>query len=290
MDKLRRMQIFKAVAEVGQFTQAAHNLRLSKSAVSQAISDLESYLGSRLISRDNRSFQLTEAGISYYARCTKILAEISELEDEMRNDDHALEGRISLTAPITYGVQVLSPILAEFLRRNPKINLSFSLSESNQDLVQGGLDMAIRIGNLRDSAMIMRSLGKTQMKLCASPKFAANSPDVKNLRDLDDLNCFRYRWTPKWIFKHQGKNVEFVPTGSVTSDSGEALMEFAIGGNGVCFLPDFICGQALKDGKLVEILPDYVGQHIAIQAVFPPNRHMPARVRRLIDFLAVAHT
>ena len=138
--------------------------------------------------------------------------------------------------------------------------------------------------------MIMRSLGKTQMKLCASPEFVANSPDVKNFLDLADLNCFRYRWTPKWIFKHQGKNVEFVPTGSVTSDSGEALMEFAIGGNGVCFVPDFICGQALKDGTLVELLPEYVGQHIAIQAVFPPNRHMPVRVRRLIDFLAVAHS
>jgi len=290
MDKLRRMQIFKAVADVGQFTQAAQNLRVSKSAVSQAISDLESYLGSRLISRDNRSFQLTEAGAAYYAECSRILTEIAELEDEIRNEDHALEGRIHLTAPITYGVQVLSPILAEFLRLNPKVNLSLSLSESNQDLVQGGMDMAIRIGNLPDSAMIMRSLGKTQMKLCASPDFATTHANVKTLRDLKNLNCFRYRWTPKWIFTHGGDEKSFVPTGSLTSDSGEALMAFAIGGNGVCFLPDFICGQALSEGLLVEILPDYVGQYIAIQAVFPPNRHMPARVRRLIDFLAATHS
>lgn len=289
MDKLRRMQIFKTVAETGQFTKAAQNLRLSKSAVSQAISNLESHLGSRLINRDNRNFQLTEAGTTYYEECARILADISSLEDEMRNEESALEGRIHLTAPITYGVKVLSPIVAEFLRQNPKVELNLSLSESNMDLVQSGLDVAIRIGNLPDSAMLMRHLSETQMKLCASPEFISKHPNIQTLADLVPLNCFRYRWTPKWIFTVDGERKEIVPTGSVLSDSGEALLQLAIGGNGVCYLPDFICEEALASGQLVRILPRHKAQSLAIQAVFPPNRHMPARVRRLIDFLAEAY-
>lgn len=290
MDKLRRMQIFKTVAEVGQFTQAAQNLGISKSAVSQAITDLESYLGSRLINRDNRNFQLTEAGAAYHEECTRILIDIAELEDEMRNAEIGLEGRIHLTAPITYGVQVLSPILGEFLRRNPKIELNLTLSESNIDLVRAGIDVAIRIGNLADSSMIMRRLSKTEMILCASPKYLAAHPNIKTIGDLKSLNCFRYRWTPKWFFKSEGEMKEFIPTGSVVSDSGEALLQLAIGGNGVSYLPDFICGQAIADGKLVRMLTNYDPHYIAIQAVFPTHRHMPTRVRRLIDFLSEAHT
>ncbi|NNC37982.1 MAG: LysR family transcriptional regulator [Hyphomonadaceae bacterium] len=280
------MKIFKTVAEVGQFTRAARNLRLSKSAVSQAISDLESYLGSRLITRDNRNFQLTEAGTAYYEECTRILADIAELEDEMRNEKGVIQGQIHLTAPITYGVRVLAPIIAEFLRRNRNVELNLSLSESNMDLVQAGIDVAIRIGNLPDSSMIMRHLSETQMILCASPDFIAAHSPIHTLADLSGLNCFRYRWTPKWIFTLDGKTSEFVPCGSVISDSGEALLQLAIGGNGVCYLPDFICGEAVLKGQLVPILPRYKAHSIAIQAVFPPHRHMPARVRRLIDFLA----
>lgn len=290
MDKLRRMQIFKTVAEVGQFTQAAQILGISKSAVSQAIADLESYLGSRLINRDNRNFQLTDTGTAYFEECTRILTDISALEDDMRVEKAELDGRINMTAPITYGVRVLSPIIADFLKANPQIDMSLSLSESNIDLIQSGLDIAIRIGVLNDSALIARKLSEVRLILCASPGFISEYGDIQNLDDLKTRNCFKYRWTPKWIFTKGSKTTTFLPKGSVISDSGEALMQLAIGGNGVCFLPDFIVGNALADGRLVEILPDHKGHYLPIQAVFQSNKHMPARVRRLIDFMADAFT
>jgi DNA-binding transcriptional LysR family regulator len=288
MDKLRRMQIFKTVAEVGQFTQAAQNLGVSKSAVSQAIADLETYLGSRLIIRDNRNFKLTETGHDYYKNCARILSDINKLEEEMQTKKVELDGRINMTAPITYGVQVLSPILAEFLKENPQIDLSLTLSESNIDLVQAGLDIAIRIGVLTDSALIARKLSSVRLILCASPDFIAEHGRIESLDDLNSRNCFKYRWTPKWKFTKDGKTTTISPKGSVISDSGEALMQLAIGGNGVCFLPDFIVGKALADGQLVEVLPDFQGHSLPIQAVFQSNRHMPARVRGLIDFMAEA--
>ena len=288
MDKLRRMQIFKTVAEVGQFNRAAQNLSLSKSAVSQAIADLETYLGSRLIIRDNRNFQLTETGQDYYENCARILSDVNEIEDAIRVRRSGMSGRINMTAPITYGVSVLSPILSEFLKANPELELSLSLSESNIDMVQAGLDIAIRIGLLTDSVLIARKISTVRLILCASPDYIAAHGHIENFEDLESRNCFKYRWTPKWIFTKAGKTTTILPKGSVVSDSGEALMQLAIGGNGICFLPDFIVGNALADGRLVEVLPDYKGHNLPIQAVYTPNRHMPARVRRLIDFMADA--
>ncbi len=285
MNRLRRMEIFRAVVDAEKFSQAAENLGLSKSAVSHAISDLEAYLGTQLINRDNRQFQLTADGKRYNLQCRSLLSDLNAVENTYRQEKTTIDGHISITAPISFGVSRLSPILTEFLKQNPDVQLSVSLSEHNVDLVQAGLDIAVRIGHLNSSALKARRLSSVQLILCASPDFIKNNPDIHTIKDLEKVNTLRYRWTPKWIFIHDGRKISYAPKGSITSDSGEALLKFVVGGQGVSFLPDFIIEEDLAQGNVVRILPEYEGEILPVHAVFLPSRHKPVRVKRLIDFL-----
>lgn len=285
MNKLRRMEIFKAVAEAGKFTRAAENLGLSKSAVSHAIADLETYLGTQLINRDNRQFQLTVDGEIYYEQCSHFLSELNAIENAYREERLKIDGHISLTAPITFGATQLTPLLSSFMHQNPEIEITLSLSEHNLDLVQAGLDMAIRIGHLRNSALRARRIAACAMVLCASPKFLNENPKIEDLHDLSSVNTLRYRWTPKWNFTKAGDKFTYTPKGTIMSDSGDALVEFAAQAHGVCYMPEFIAAPALGDGRLVQILPDYTGVKLPIHIVFPPGRHRPARVKKLTDHL-----
>jgi len=288
MNRMRRMEIFKAVVEARQFSRAAENLSLSKSAVSHAISDLEAFLGTQLINRDNRRFQLTANGETYYRQCINILSEINAIESVYRADKTDIGGHISLTAPISFGVSRLSPILAEFLRQNPKVEISQSLSEHNIDLVQSGVDLAIRIGHLPSSALKARRLTTVQMVLIASPDFLAKHPEIEKVSQLDQLNTLRYRWTPKWRYYQDGKAASYTPKGNIVSDSGDALVEFTAQGIGVSFLPDFIVDKALAEGRVVSVLPQMSWDKFPVHIVFPPNRHRPTRINRLVEFLVEA--
>ncbi len=279
------MEIFKAVAEAGKFTRAAENMGLSKSAVSHAIADLESYLGTQLINRDNRQFQLTVDGELYYEQCSHFLSELNAIENSYREDRPQIDGHISLTAPITFGVTQLTPRLSDFMLQNPDISISLSLSEHNLDLVQAGLDMAIRIGHLQNSALRARRIATCNMLLCASPKFISENRKIEDIHDLNNLNTLRYRWTPKWNFIKSGDRFTFTPKGTIMSDSGDSLVELAARGHGVCFMPEFIALPALQTGRLVRILPDYVGVRLPIHIVFPPGRHRPTRIKKLTDHL-----
>lgn len=288
MNRLRRMEIFRAVVDAQKFSQAAENLGLSKSAVSHAIADLEAYLGTQLINRDNRQFQLTADGERYNQQCRNILSELSAIENTYRQEKTTVDGHISITAPISFGVSRLSPILTEFLNQNPDVHLSVSLSEQNIDLVQAGLDVAIRIGHLSSSALRARRLSSVKLIMTASPDFIQNNPNIDCLKDLEKLNTLRYKWTPKWNFSRNGKKHSFSPKGSITSDSGEALLKFTVGGHGISFLPDFIVEDDLAKGNIVRFLPDYEGESIPVHAVFPPSRHRAVRITKLTEFLVDA--
>ena len=285
MDRLRRMEIFVAVAETGQFTRAARTLNLSKSAVTHAVSDLEDYLGVQLIIRDNRNFELTNAGGDYLEQCIRSLSDIGELEDSTRNIHHAISGRIRINSPITYGAHVLAPVLSAFMRENPNIEIILDLTDRFVDLVQEGGDLVIRIAELPDSSMIARRLSSIRMCLCASPPFAKANP-IQQLEDLHKLACFTYLGAPTWRVMDGDKEVKFTPKGPMKSNSGEAIRELAIAGSGVAYLPDFMVEKALADKQLRQVLPSYTGKIYHVYACFPLHRHQPLRVRRLIDFIA----
>jgi len=253
MDRFRRMEIFVAVVEAGQLTRAADTLHLSKSAVSHGLTDLEKYLGMQLLSCNNRSLQLTEA--------------------------------IRITAPDTFGSYLLTPIFSQFMQENPGITLDLNLTERHVDLIEEGFDLAFRIMEEADGQHIARKLSSVRMVTCASPAYlkAANMP-LKTHKDLKHHNCLRYTRSPTWRLVKDGKNIDFAPEGTITTNSGENLRQFAVAGQGVIHLPFFLVYHALQKGRLVRVLKNYDGRKMDGYIVRPAHRHCPARVHRLIEF------
>lgn len=288
MDRLRKMEIFVTVVETGQFTRAASTLGLSKSAVSHAISDLEHYLNFQFIRRGAKGMQLTPAGQDYYEQCCRILADIQEMESGVRNVQQVLQGSIRVTAPITFGAYKLAPIIAEFSRLHPDINITLDLTNRFIDMVAEGIDVGIRISSQKETSVSSQPLTDIKMHMCASPEFVEAHKHVTDLDGLAALNCMKYSGTATWNLLRDGRAHIFTPSGTVTSDSGEALREFAIAGRGVIYLPDFLTDRPFAGGTLVPFLPEYVGRQLHAQAVFAPTRHRSQRVRRLVEHIAAA--
>lgn len=286
MDRLRKMEIFVTVVETGQFTRAASTLGLSKSAVSHAIHDLEQYLNFRFIRRDIKGMQLTPAGQDYYEQCCRILADIQEMEAGVRDVPQTLRGSVHITAPITFGAYQIAPILAEFSRLHPDINIIIDLTNRFIDMVAESVDVGIRVSSHKETSVSSQPLTDIEMYMCVSPKFASKHEDVTDLKGLATLNCMKYSGTAAWRLICDGQTHVFAPKGNITSDSGEALREFAIAGRGVVYLPDFLTDKPFAEGNLVPFLPQYKGTRLHAQAVFAPTRHRSKRVRRLVEHIA----
>jgi len=283
MDRFRRMEIFVAVVEAGQITRAAETLHLSKSAVSHGLADLERYLGLQLLARSPRSLQITESGQKYYNHCKRILTDIEDIEDQVRTEDKRISGNIRITAPDTFGSYVLTPIFAQFLEDNPAITLDLNLTEREVDLVEEGYDLAFRIAlQARNNAA--QKLSTIRMVICASPGYLKSNPPLKDHKDLKHHNCLKYTHSPSWNLLKDGRNFEISPSGTISTNSGENLRQFAIAGRGIIFVPYFMVYHAIQKGRLVEVLPDYEGRKIEGYIVRPDRTHCPARVQSLIDF------
>lgn len=285
MDRLRRMEIFNAVVEAGQFSRAATTLNLSKSAVSHAINDLEKFLGLQLLIRSNRSLQLTDEGKTYYEQSVRILSDITELENKTRDSDRAVSGRIRISAPLTFTSNNLSPIISTFMDANPAVTVELVLTERYIDLIEEGIDFAVRIGNLVDSRFVAHKISDLSHKICASPAFCDRHPNLSHLNALKSVNCLRFTGTPIWRLTKNGRRYNFTPKGTLISNNGEALRAFAIAGQGVAFLPTFLADPAIRDGHLKHILTDYKSKSLPMSIIRPPGRHFPLRVRRLIDII-----
>jgi len=284
MDRFRRMEIFVAIVEAGQLTRAAETLHLSKSAVSHGLADLEKYLGLQLLARSPRSLQLTEAGQSYYDQCKRILVDIENLEDQVRGEERRVSGHIRITTPDTFGSYLLTPIFAQFMEENPGITLDLNLTERQVDLIEEGFDLAFRIMPIEDSQYISQKLSTVRMVTCASPGYLKAGNPLTDHKDLKHHNCLRYARSPTWYLIKNGRSFEFTPEGTLTTNSGENLRQFAIAGQGIVHLPYFLVHHSLSKGRLVQVLSDYEGRKMDGYIVRPANRHCPARVHSLIDY------
>ena len=278
------MEIFTAVAQAQQITRGAERLNLSKSAVSTALADLETYLGVQLIARDNRNFQLTDVGRDYLEHCVRILGDIEEIEDSTRSVNRELGGPIRLTAPITYGATCLPAVLAGFLNDHPRIDIKLDLTDRFVDLSHENVDVAIRIGELSDSELIARPVSRITMRMVASPDFL-KANKVTTLSELKQTSCLRYSGTPNWQLRIDGTKHTFSPRGCAESNNGEALREFAVAGQGIAYLPDFLVEEAVSTGRLVDVFDVTATWSYEVYAVYRRTRHRPARVRLLIDYL-----
>ena len=285
---LSRLDVFLAVAETRGFTAAAERLGATKAMVSQQISRLEREVGTSLFNRTTRRVVLTDAGQQLYERALPLVRDLTAVLDEIGDDDRSLTGTLRITSSDDYVAAELGAQLARFADLHPRLAIGLQTSDEVTDLVGEGLDVAIRTGWLRDSTMHAVRLRGLQQYVVASPALLARSRACHQPNDLEHLPWIaltRLRSPLTWNFV-QGRRQRSVRVSSrIRTDSSAATLALAKAGAAATILTDFMAAKALKDGSLVRLLPDWSLPEGGVYAVYPATRHVPARVRALLDFI-----
>ena len=288
MSKYEEIEAFVRTVESGSFTNAAEQLGVAKSAISRRITELEARLGVQLLARTTRKLTLTDTGADFLRRASDLLDAWEEAEAVARETQTTLSGKLRIAAPLSFGVRHLGPALMDFATEHPEIALSVDFSDRKSDLIAEGLDLAVRIGDLADSSLIARKIGPIRFVCAASPVYAEKLGPFETPQDLLAGAELAYTDRPKTSWDYQGPDgtkgsVQFAPR--LGANNGDFLRDAAIGGLGFVIEPSFLLYEALRDGTLVELLPGYTFPSLTAYAVYPPTRHVPARVRVLIDHL-----
>jgi DNA-binding transcriptional LysR family regulator len=288
MDKLSSIRAFVKVVQLGSFSGAGRALRLSRSAISKYVIELEQELGVQLLNRTTRSAVPTENGQAYYDRCVAILAELEEADLAVSRAQAEPRGLLRINAPMSFGTLRLGPALAEFLGRYPELQIQLTLSDEQIDAVQEGFDVTLRIADLPSSSLIARKIMAVDRAICASPAYLKQRGTPAHPRDLKDHDCLTYGFLAtgnQWkLTGPDGEHWLSVPW-RLCANNAEVLMQAALHDRGIALLPDFIVADALARGALVPILKDYSAPPITLYAIYPPTRHLSVKVRLFIDFL-----
>jgi DNA-binding transcriptional LysR family regulator len=291
-DVVHGMLVFTKVVQAGSLSAAARELGVSTAVVSRTLSGLEARLGVRLINRTTRSLHLTDEGASYYETCQRILAEIDEADAAVTSRRVEPQGVLKVALPASFGHQHVAPLIPRFAERYPKVELALSLSDRSINLIEEGFDLAVRIAELKDSSLAARKLAPNRRVVCASPAYLRAHGEPKTLQDLARHNCLVATWehgfAMTWEYKSPaGKRGTVRVTGKYACDNWEVLREWAIAGLGIALKSTWDVRRQLEDGSLVPLLPGYdFGTDVGIYAVYPHRRHLPAKTRVFIDFLA----
>lgn len=289
MDRLAMMEAFVRVAELRSFSAAAQRLRRSKSLVSRQVAALEGELGVRLLHRTTRALTLTEAGHGYLTRASAILADVEEADRCVTELQAAPRGHLRVDAPTSFGVLHLIPAISGFLCRYPEIDIDLTLTDRFIDLVDEGVDVAIRIGRLADSSLVARRIAPARRVICGSPGYleAFGRPETPD--DLTKHRCLAYTNITEaqdWpLVAADGRPWPVAVAGRLRINNGDALRAAALRGLGLVSLPSFIVGADIQAGTLISVLGGYLTQNMAIHAVYPHSRHLSPKVRAFVDFL-----
>jgi len=290
MDRFQALTTFAKVVETGSFARAADRLNISVSAASRQVSDLEAHLAARLLNRTTRRLSLTEPGRVFYERCVQLLADLDEAEQAIGASSIVPRGTLRVTASISFGVRYLAAAIAAFEALHPQLRFDIELSDRPVDLVDEGLDLAIRIGDIGSQALIGRRIGVAQIVCCAAPAYLASHAAPRTPDDLRRHLCLTYEYSSEgnvWRFTDREARVHEVKvTGHAHANNGAMLAALAVEGRGITVAPDFIIADDVRAGRLVPLLPGYTAPAININAAYPSRRHLSAKVRAFIDFLA----
>jgi DNA-binding transcriptional LysR family regulator len=280
---------FVRVVETGSFARAGGRMDMSKSILSRRVARLESHLGAKLLTRTSQGAHPTEIGQTYFARASNILAELEAAQEVVAEAVTQVAGPIRLTAPLSFGTEYLAPALAEFAWANPKVELDVSLEDKTVDLIGGGYDLAVRIGNLQDSSLVARRIAPVRRVVLASSDYLARRGRPEHPRDLSGHDVVIYAnagQAEQWRFRVASKWEQVRGHSRFRADNGELIRAAAAQGLGICILPTFIASPAIASGALQIILQDYPLEDAGLHIVMPPGRAVTARVRALVDFLA----
>jgi DNA-binding transcriptional LysR family regulator len=243
----------------------------------------------RLVNRTTRRLALTEAGAGYRDLCIRILGEIEEAEEEAGRHGSEPRGRLKVNAPMSFGVLHVAPLLPAFLARHPGIEIDLTLNDRLVDLIEEGVDVAVRVGALHDSSLVARRLAAAEMICVASPAYLAAAGKPRGPADLARHNGLRYTYRRSpgiWTFQRDDMRQTVALAGNLSANNGDALRAAALAGAGIAVLPDFICGPDLVSGRLVRLLEGWALPTIPIHAVWPPQRHPSPKLRLFVDHLA----
>src|SRR6266404_299024 len=287
-DRLDAMHAFAAVCDAQGFSSAARRLNLSPSVVTRLVAGLEERLGVCLLHRTTRTVRLTDAGARFLERARRILADVEEAELSAQGERSQPRGRLVVAAPLLFGRLHVAPLVSRFLETYPQVSAELQLSDRLSSLVEDGVDVAIRIGNLADSGLIARRLGRTRRLLVASPVYLAKRGSTpRHPSDLLGHRLIAFRaMTPgqEWDFQAPDSSplsIEVDP--HFKTNSGDAAIDHAIAGNGITAALCYQVEAALKSGALVEVLEEYRARAVPIHAVFPTSRLVSSKVRAFLD-------
>lgn len=292
MDKFDAMRAFVAVVDAGSFVGAAERLQISKAVVSRLVAELEENLGVRLLHRTTRKLSLTPEGDTFVGRCRSVLFELQEAEDDVSHRSAQARGLLRVNVPVSYGLSHLAALWPGFMQAHPEVTLDVTLSDRVVDLVEEGYDMAVRIGKLESSTLVSRRLSRTRMVLCASPGYVRANPGPNIPGDLVHHRILAYSLLSsgdQWFFTSstdvkQQVSVRIAPV--MRTNNGDTCRAAALQDQGIVLQPDFLIGEDIKAGRLVELMPDWRAGELGIFAVYPSRRYLSAKVRLLVEYLA----
>lgn len=292
MDTFSGMRLFTEVVDGGSFSAAARHLGMAPSSVARGIGALEDELGVRLLNRTTRKLSLTEAGRLYHERSRRILAEVEDAKLSITQLEAAPRGTLRLSIPVVFGRLHIAPALPAFLACHPAVQVDLSLTDALVDLVEEGVDLAIRISELKDSSLIARRLAPNRRVICASPSYLERVGTPTTPEELSRHNCLVYKRQSNratWRLRDREQTHEIEVRGSLWANNADALHAAALEGLGLAILPTWMVGPDVRRSALRVLFPDYqvspTALDTSIYAVFPYSRHLSPKVRALIDFL-----
>ena len=288
MDRLDAMHLFVRVAELGSFAAVAQQLGVARSVVTRQIAGLEAHLGLKLMARSTRRLTLTSAGTAYLEKCRVILNLVEAAETDVAEERAAPRGNIRMSLPLSFGLKRLAPLLLDFSQRYPEVGLDMDYTDRRVKLIEEGIDLSIRITRKLDGGDVARRIGGSRMQVVAAPDYLARHGRPRHPADLIHHECLGYTaggQAQGWQFIVGGQAQTFPVRSRLQANNGDVLTEAAAQGLGITMQPDFIIDDYLAAGRLEAILGDFPIAELGIYAILPSNRHVPHRVRVLMDFL-----
>jgi len=289
MDRLDAMKLFVRVAELGSFAAVAQQLGVARSVVTRQIAGLEAHLGVKLMARSTRRLALTSAGTAYLEKCRVILNLVEAAETDVAEERLTPRGNIRMSLPLSFGLKRLAPLLLDFSQRYPEVGLDMDYSDRRVKLIEEGIDLSIRITRRLDGGDVARKIGTGRMQVVAAKNYLAQHGRPQHPAELIHHECLGYTSggvAQNWEFKIDGQLQSFPVRSRINANNGDVLTEAAAQGLGITLQPDFIIDSFLADGRVEAILVDFPVTELGIYAMLPSNRHIPHRVRVLMDFLA----
>lgn len=285
MGRLKQIETFVAVATRGSLTAAADAEGVAPGVVSRRLNALEARLGVKLLLRTTRRVTLTFEGSAYLEDCQRIMRELGDAEASVTLGGVKARGHLHVSAPAGFGRKHVAPIVMQFLDANPEVTVSLDLSDRLVDLVNEGVDCAIRVGELTDSSLVSIRLAENRRMVVASPAYLERHGTPRTLADLASHNCLSLGQQRGWLFRDGEEIVSIKVSGLLECNDGAVLHEWALAGRGLAWRSMWEVGADLKAGTLISVLEDYAAPPTGIYAVFPQRKYLPLRVRLLIDHL-----